>query len=73
MYISDLVAPDTNNTMPEKTMDAYADHGKLGTPVTQTCDETAAATMRQLAALGIDYDDVVKVLEDEALEKFEKS
>ncbi len=72
MYISDLVAPDTVNTMPEKTMNAYADHGKLGTPVTQTYDE-AAATMKQLAALGVDYDDVVKSLEDEGLEKFEKS
>lgn len=72
LYISHLVAPDTVNTMPEKTMDAYADHGQLGTPVTQTYDE-AAATMKQLAALGIDYDDVVRVLEEEGLEKFEKS
>ena len=72
MYISDLVAPDTVNTMPEKTMNAYAEHGELGKPIAETFGD-ATATMKQLSALGVDYDDVVRVLEDQGVDKFKKS
>ncbi len=72
MYIAQLVAPDTVNTMPEKTMAAYADHGKLGTPAQKTYDE-ARATMDAVAAAGVSMDDVFLTLEAEGVEKFEKS
>jgi transaldolase len=69
MYISELIAPGTVNTMPEKTMMAYADHGSPGTPVQKTYDE-AAAVMRSISAAGVDLDDVFRVLEEEAVQKF---
>ena len=72
MYIAQLVAPDTVNTMPEKTMDAYGDHGRLGSPV-QKEYESAAATMQALRDAGVDMDDVFLTLEREGVEKFEKS
>ncbi|CAN5186728.1 transaldolase [soil metagenome] len=72
MYISHLVAPDTVNTMPEKTMAAYADHGVVGTPVDKRYDE-ARATMDAVAEAGVDMDEVFLSLEREGVEKFEKS
>src|SRR3954463_690546 len=69
MYISELIAPGTVNTMPEKTMMAYADHGSPGTPVQKSYDE-AAATMRAIADAGVDLEDVFQVLEDEGVQKF---
>jgi transaldolase len=73
MYVVDLVAPDTVNTMPEATMHATAAHGELhGNTIAGTYEESREV-FRQLEALGIHYDDVVKVLEDEGVEKFEAS
>jgi transaldolase len=72
LYISELVAPDTVNTMPEKTLKAYADHGSPGTPVQKTYDE-AAATMQAIRDAGVDLDDVFRVLEDEGVQKFADS
>ncbi|MER7493086.1 transaldolase [Streptomyces pharetrae] len=72
LYISDLIAPDTVNTMPEKTLKAYADHGHPGTPIQQTYDE-AAQIMKAVADAGVDLDDVFKVLEDEGIRKFTDS
>ena len=69
LYVSELIAPGTVNTMPEKTMKAYADHGSPGTPVQKTYDE-AAATMQAIADAGVDLDDVFRVLEDEGVQKF---
>jgi transaldolase len=69
MYISELIAPGTVNTMPEKTMMAYADHGEAGTPV-QKSYEDAAAVMKAVADAGVDLDDVFDVLEVEAVQKF---
>ncbi|MDQ1712637.1 MAG: transaldolase [Frankiaceae bacterium] len=72
-YVVELVAPGTVNTMPEPTLEAVADHGTLRGPTgTQGYDE-ARAVLAGLAELGIDYDDVVRVLEDEGVEKFEQS
>src|SRR5436309_355416 len=68
LYISDLIAPGTVNTMPEKTMRAYADHGTPGTPVQKTYDE-AAAHMQALRDAGIDMDDVFLTLENEGVQK----
>jgi transaldolase len=73
MYVTELVAPNTVNTMPEKTMDAVADHGAItGDTVTGKAAQ-AQAVFDELTAAGIDLPDVFKVLEDEGVEKFEKS
>jgi transaldolase len=73
MYVTELVVPNTVNTMPEKTMESFADHGELrGDQVTGMYDD-AQQVMDRLAALGIDYDDVIEALEKEGVEKFVKS
>ncbi|MGY5883479.1 transaldolase [Modestobacter lacusdianchii] len=69
LYLSELIAPDTVNTMPEKTMQAYADHGQAGTPV-QSAYADAEKVMQAVADAGVDLDDVFRVLEDEAVQKF---
>jgi transaldolase len=70
MYVVELVAPDTVNTMPEATLRATADHAKLrGDTVRGTYDQSRQV-FAELAELGISYDDVVKVLEDEGVDKF---
>jgi transaldolase len=73
LYVTELVAPHTVNTMPEKTIDAVADHGVItGDTVTGTAAESQAL-FDALTAVGVDLADVFKVLEDEGVEKFEKS
>jgi transaldolase len=73
MYVVDLVAPDTVNTMPEATIEATADHAEItGDTVTTNYDD-ADQVMAGLEKLGISYDDVVQVIEDEGVDKFEKS
>jgi transaldolase len=73
MYVVELVAPDTVNTMPEATLDAVADHGEIrGNAVTGTYDE-ARKVIADLEKLGIGYDDVIEVLEAEGVQKFEDS
>ena len=69
MYISELIAPGTVNTMPEKTLKAYADHGTPGTPVQKSYDE-AAGVMKAIVEAGVDLDDVFRVLEEEGVQKF---
>lgn len=73
MYVVDLVVADTVNTMPEGTIRATADHGKLlGDTVHGTYD-ASRQVFADLERLGIGYDDVVQVLEDEGVQKFETS
>ncbi|MFD4178716.1 transaldolase [Streptomyces anulatus] len=73
LYVDDLVAPNTVNTMPEATLDAVADHGEItGDTVTGGYDQ-ARADLDAVKKLGISYDDVVQVLEDEGVEKFAAS
>jgi transaldolase len=73
LYVTELVVADTVNTMPEKTMQAIADHGEVnGDQVTGRADE-AREVIAAIEALGISYDDVVAVLEDEGVDKFDKS
>ena len=69
LYVSELIAPGTVNTMPEKTLKAYADHGAPGTPVQQTYED-AASVMKAVADAGVDLDDVFRVIEDEGVQKF---
>jgi len=73
MYVTELVVPDTVNTMPEKTMQAFADHGEVhGDRVSDFADD-AAQVMSDLTAVGVDMNDVVQVLEDEGVKKFDDS
>jgi len=73
MYVVELVAPNTVNTMPEATMNAMADHGVLrGNTIAGTYDESRKV-LADLEALGIGYDDVIELLESEGVQKFEDS
>jgi transaldolase len=73
MYVEELIAPGVVNTMPEQTLHAFADHGEVpGDTISGRYDE-AKRTLDELAALGIDYDDVVDTLEREGVEKFSAS
>ena len=73
MYVVELVAPGTVNTMPEATLHATADHARLrGDTVRGTYDQSRQV-FTDLAALGISYDDVVEVLEVEGVQKFATS
>ena len=73
MYVTDLVVANTVNTMPEKTLQAFADHGEVHGDMVSDTEEEAQQVMDDLAAVGISYDDVVDVLEREGVEKFEAS
>jgi transaldolase len=73
LYVTELVAPNTVNTMPEKTIDAVADHGVItGDTVTGTAD-AAQEVFDKLDAIGVDLTDVFLVLENEGVQKFEES
>lgn len=70
LYVTELVAPGTVNTMPEKTLEATFDHGQIaGDAVTGTY-EAAHKVFADLAAAGVDFADVTQVLEDEGVDKF---
>ena len=70
LYVTDLVTDGVVNTMPEKTLQAFADHGELhGDQVRGKYDE-AREVMSQLADLGVEYDDVIETLEKEGVDKF---
>ncbi|WP_433655837.1 transaldolase [Nocardia sp. CA-128927] len=73
MYVTELVGRNTVNTLPEKTLEAVADHAEIRG---DTLSGTAAASQEvfdKLSAVGIDLDDVFAVLETEGVDKFEKS
>ncbi len=74
LYVDTLVAADTVNTMPVATIRAYQDHGDPN-PSPFDADDIAGAhaTLGQLAEVGVDYDDVVQVLEEEGVAKFAAS
>jgi transaldolase len=73
LYVTELVAPNTVNTMPARTLDAVADHGAItGDTVTGRAGE-AQEVFDKLEAVGVDLTDVFIVLEDEGVEKFAKS
>jgi transaldolase len=72
IYVEELIGPDTVNTMPRETVEAFQDHGK----VERTLDhdlEGARRTFELFAEAGVDYEDVVQTLEREGVEKFAKS
>ena len=73
MYVTELVAPHTVNTMPEATMHATAAADGLHGYTIQGTYDSAREVWRQLEELGVHYDDVVKVLEDQGVDKFKVS
>ena len=70
-YVVELVAPGTVNTMPEATLRAVADHGVVRGDTVTTTYAQAQQVLDDLAAAGIDYDQVVDLLEVEGVQKFE--
>ncbi|MFC4612438.1 transaldolase [Streptomyces maoxianensis] len=73
MYVEDLVAPGTVNTMPEATLEATADHGRITGNTVHGTYEQSRDELEALEKLGISYDDVVQLLEEEGVEKFASS
>ncbi|GEE02756.1 transaldolase [Gordonia spumicola] len=73
LYVSELVAPNTVNTVPGKTLDAYADHGWVNTESIVGQEGASRAVFDALRAAGVDLDDVFDVLETEGVEKFEQA
>ena len=69
MYVEGLIGPETVNTMPEETIRAFQDHGRVAETLTLGVDE-AHRLLEDLERAGVDYDDVVLRLEHEGVEKF---
>jgi transaldolase len=72
MYVEELIGPETVNTMPEETIEAFQDHGELALTLERGTDK-AKRLFDQLADARVDYDDVVRVLEEEGVQKFADS
>ena len=72
LYVDTLIGPDTVNTMPEATVDAFEDHGTVARTVDADVD-AAREVLDDVAAVGVDLDDVARVLEVEGVAAFEKS
>jgi transaldolase len=70
LYVEELIGPETVNTMPLETIEAFQDHGEIrGDTVLQDVDG-ARTLLDELAAVGVDYDDVVTTVEAEGVQKF---
>jgi len=72
LYVEELIGPQTVNTMPEETILAFQDHGRVSLTLEGGIDE-AREVFRRLAEAGVDYDDVTATLEREGVEKFSDS
>jgi transaldolase len=72
LYVEELIGADTVNTMPFETIEAFQDHGVVGETLTEGVDE-ARQLLDELAAAGVDYDDVTDTLEREGVQKFSDS
>ncbi len=72
LYVTELVVADTVNTMPEKTMDAFADHGEVEGDRVSGREAEAVALFAELEQVGVDFDDVLLVLEDEGVEQVQE-
>jgi len=72
MYVDELIGPSTVNTMPDATLEAFEDHGRLTRTVDADVD-AARAVMAELAEVGVDIDDVTRTLEEEGVASFAKS
>ncbi len=72
MYVEDLIGPDTVNTMPEETIEAFQDHGEVRITIEEGVDE-ARKLFADVEAAGVSIDDVTRVLEEEGVQKFSDS
>jgi transaldolase len=72
MYVEELIGPDTVNTMPKETIEAFQDHGEIALTLEQGIDE-AKRLFQQVKEAGVDYVDVTATLEREGVEKFAES
>jgi transaldolase len=72
MYVEELIGPETVNTMPEETIRAFQDHGRVAETLTKDVD-AARKLFLDLREAGIDYDDVTETLEQEGVKKFADS
>jgi transaldolase len=72
MYVEELIGPDTVDTMPQETIEAFQDHGVVADTLERDVDG-ARRLLEQLAEAGIDYGDVVETLEREGVKKFADS
>ncbi len=70
-YVEPLIGPDTINTMPRATLDAYRDHGEPAARITDDAD-AYAAKLRSLGDIDIDLGEITQALEDEGVDKFIK-
>ncbi|KJE23617.1 transaldolase [Frankia torreyi] len=73
IYVSELIAPGTVNTMPEATLQAFADHGTVRGETIRPYYDDARGVFAALAAVGVDLDDVIETLETQGVQKFEDS
>ena len=72
LYVDSLIGPDTVNTIPDKTLANFLDHGTVARTVDMDVDE-AQSTLAEIAALGIDLDDIARELEVAGVASFEKA
>jgi transaldolase len=72
LYVEELIGPETVNTMPEETIQAFQDHGEVAPTLERDLDE-AQRVFDRIAEAGVDYDDVVATLEREGVDKFADS
>jgi transaldolase len=72
LYVEDLIGPDTVNTMPEETIDAFQDHGEVRLTLEEAIGE-AHEVFEDVEAAGVSVDDVTRVLEEEGVQKFSDS
>src|SRR5579862_1930983 len=72
-YVEELVAPDTVNTMPLETIEAFQDHGEVRGDTALESIAEAQELLDELRQVGVDYDDVVETLEAEGVQKFADS
>jgi transaldolase len=72
MYVEELIGPETVNTMPKETIGAFQEHGVVAETLERDLD-AARRLLDELAAVGVEYDDVVDTLEREGVQKFSDS
>ena len=72
VYVEELIGPETVNTMPRETIQAFQHHGRVERTLDRNVDQ-ARETLEAITAVGVDYDDVVETLERDGVQKFADS
>src|SRR5690606_36015565 len=70
-YVEELIGPDTVDTIPMETLEAFRDHGDAQSRLENDLDK-ATSTLEKLKTAGIDIDEITQKLEDEGIDKFNK-